>query len=996
MLLKQSFLVGILSILTSFTYAQYAQLKKLTATDGLSQNDIYCIAQDYQGFIWLGTDDGLNRYDGYEMETYKKGSEPGTLSFNAVRVLLEDSKKRLWIGTHAGLNRYNREKDTFVVYNNFEDSLQHDIRAIMEDQQGAVWVGTVSGGLFYYEEESDTFQSVTEVFQGNAIQALSIGNNGEVWVGTSAGIYQYKNGEAKLIGLPELEVRSLQMDGDKLWIGTYLNGLYQYDMKHKKLQKKLVEVIGGRGSVLSLMIDRSGLLWIGMEQEGVFIWNRKQKRQERLGFSSSRMDTKALLSLMEDREGNIWIGAFASGAFIYNPQERFQLLTQECFHSSTISGKNITALYESKNDDWWIGTDGEGLDRFRPDMMSFTNYRFSSSDPNTLGSNNILSLDEDAQGNIWVGTYGGGLAHLEVATGKITRYQYAAGNTNSIVDDNVWEVLVDQEGKVWAGTDKGISVFDPKNKYFEHYTADDREGTLSNGEIRSIYEDVRGDIWIGTFYGLNRFDRKTKRFEVYHLPIFNNNTSKGILCITEDNALNLWVGTFGGGVFRFNRTTRKFESFSDEEGLPNNMVYSIVEDDAHHLWMGTGRGVMDFNPMTMEHSAFTEEDGLQSGRFNRNAAVKLKDGRLLFGGVEGVNIIDPSDEPQGNVTPEVQLTKLKVFNQEVGIGGEETTLPRQLTQMEKIVLKPEEKAFSITYSAMNYLYNDKMRYAYRLKGFDKQWNYVGNQRTASYTNLAPGTYTLEVKATIDTRNWPDKVKTIRVVVEPFFWQTPWFAGLVIGIVIITLFSFYRWKLGVERRQQQRLNRLVKQRTEELEEEKRKAIRKGKLLLAAEQENRELVQSQLEEQLSFREKELMTHTLHTIHKNELLKRLRDALKQMERKQETARSALKGLIGQIDDSFQLDKDWEQFNVLFSEVHKNFIKALKTQFPDLTETNLRLCYLYRMQLSSKDIAVTLGISINSVKVARHRLRKKLGLSQDESLRQFLQELSAEEVYE
>ncbi|PWJ35005.1 two-component regulator propeller domain-containing protein [Sediminitomix flava] len=976
-----------------FSQHQSLNLKSIAASEGLSQSDVYAVCQDATGFMWIGTDDGLNRYDGYEFSIYKNNpSDSSSLSFNAVRVIYEDSEQQLWIGTHAGLNLYNRQNDNFKVYG-LDDGLTNiDVRAIKEDSTGNLWIGTAGGGLFFKPKDSLSFSpAIYEALSDKQITSLEIDAKGQLWIATTDGLWflnAEKNYQLQHV-LSDLEIRSLQIDQyHNLWLGTYGKGLWCVHTHQNNFPITKIERNLSSKEILNLELAHDGNLWIGTEGGGLQILNTKSKQLISTTFQTEDdISAQTIISLYADTDRNIWIGIYSYGLKFFSPNIPFLHYQHLPYNTNSISDNKITAFFEDQNHDWWIGTDGGGLNKYNPELGLFSCFRHQFQNENSLSSNHVISIDQDSSGYIWVGAYKGGLNRFDPLKNEIKRIK--SKSEIKIENQHIWSLLIAKDQRVWCATSNGVLVYDPKTEEVIQYNS--LNGKLSHNDTRKVFQDIKGDIWVGTFNGLNKFIPERNEFEQFYLSEEKAMPAKGIISIFEDSKLNIWIGTFGAGLYKFDRSQHKIIPFELQDQLNNHVIYSIEEDQYQNLWISTNEGLSLYHFKEKYVEDFTEVDGLQDGKFQRSSSAKLQDGRLVFGGINGFNVINPKNMEREFNLKAPCFTSFSLFNKEINHYHHDSPLHSQLHVLDYIQLDADEKVFSVGFSALNYFQSSKVNYAYRLDGFDESWNYIGSKRNATYTNLPYGNYTLNVKASLDpnfAKSSPES--TIVINVHPHFWETLQFQIAMLLFATLIIGVIYESRVKYLKKRANQLNDLVIDRTKDLELQQEEVLEQHRKLLDVEHENGELLQRQLEEKLLFKQKELTTHTLHTIHKNELLKKLRDTLTLIAKKpEEHSRKVLKTLIREIDESFELDKDWGKFFDLFSEVHADFIHALQSNYPQLTPSNQRLCYLYRMNLSSQEIAHTLGISLNSVKVARHRLRKKLSLNEGESLTEFLDDL-------
>jgi signal transduction histidine kinase/ligand-binding sensor domain-containing protein/DNA-binding response OmpR family regulator len=841
--------------------------RHITSSNGLSQNHGLCITKDYKGFMWFGTQDGLNKYDGYTITIYKKNpADTKSLSSNFINTIYEDKDNNLWIGTSDGLSLFNRSENNFTNFQHDpkdERSISHNnINTIFQDHFGDLWIGTNSG-LNKFDATHNAFIKYTGAehdlkgISDDYITFLYEDKRGNFWVGTEAGglnlfdrqkntAVHYKYDARNNTSISNNRIISMVEDHlGNFWVATN-RGVNIVD-REKKTCKRYFYDAHNKNSLAndvtySMIEDRNGNLWIGTMNGGLNFFNRAQDNFVR--FTHDIINTNSISNntpsaIYEDDNGTIWVGVHRGGINYFNIQkEKFKTYRPE-FNKSSISNGNIKSFCEDKAGKIWIGTDGGGLNLLDRDKNTFKHYGHDINNPNSLGSDVVLSIFEDREENLWLGILTAGLAMFDRKSNKFIHYNF--DNGYDMGGYNVWAILEDSKGDLWIGSDVELNLFDKKSKKFTRYKINNDTKGLDNERIQCLYEDSKGNLWAGSLRsGLLLFNRDTKIFTSYK---YDKNTpgcisNNMINSIHEDTKGNLWIGTYDG-LNLFNSETQTFKQFKKEHGLPNDVIKSIVEDDLGNLWLSTLMGLSKFNPETGKFKTYIEADGLQGNEFSQNAFLKARGGELFFGGINGFNSFFPYQVKDNDFVPPVVITDFQIFNKPVDI-GEGSSLPVHINEAKEITLAYEQSVFSFEFASLNYTIPEKNQYAYKMKGFDKDWLYVGNQRTASYTNLDPGEYVFCVKASNNDGVWNEQVTAIRLVITPPFWATWWFRSFLGVLVIGSFVAFYNVRTRIIKRQSKELERQVKERTEQLahstQEERRAREEAEKARHEAEQAN----------------------------------------------------------------------------------------------------------------------------------------------------------------
>ena len=853
-------------------HAQETPLRfvRLSTDEGLSESTTQAIVQDRRGFMWFGTANGLNRYDGYSFTAYHYDAADSTsLSNNVIRDLFVDSEGGLWIGTEGGLNRYVRETDSFIRYQHDKadaSSLSNDfVHDILEDRHGQLWVAT-SKGLNRLDRTTNTFvhfRSNDRDLTGlsdDQVRVLYEDRAGRLWMGTNGGglkafdpeqqtFIQYPHDPDDPTSLSHNLVLAIHesRDGD-LWVGT-MEGLNRLDRATNTFTRFLHDA-RDPSSLLSNEVwaiheDQRGRLWVGSDGGGLSRFDHAEERFDHVRHDPANptsLSSNVVRTIYEDQDGNLWIGNFAGGINFLDIQGRaFTHYQHNPDEPHSLPHNAVSSFLEDAEGHLWVGTDGGGLSLFDAASGRFTPYQHDPRDLQSLSSNAVLSLCEDRNGMIWLGTWKGGLNRFDKRAGTFERYLPDADNPHSLSDPNVWALLEDRKGHLWAGTFGGLNRLVPgtaKAKRsapsFIRYRHDPADSTsLPHDIVWTLYEDRRGRLWTGTHDGLSLYDRDRDAFVNYrHDPQNPNSLSHGwVMAIYEDQAGRLWIGTHGGGLNLFDPDTAVFLAYRTEDGLPSDVIYGILEDGRGNLWLSTNKGLSRFNVRTNTFNNYDRSDGLQGRQFNRNAYFKSRSGALFFGGINGLNSFNPDSVKNNTVVPPVVITDFQLFNKPVA-PGDASPLQKHITEAETITLRHDQSVFSFMFAALNFRNPEKNQYAYKLEGFDDDWIYAGATRTTTYTNLDPGTYVFRVRGSNNSGLWNNRGASVSVVVRPPYWATWWFRLLGVTVMTTLLFTAYHVRTRSIRRHNKQL-------MEEIIERKRAKREREHLMAVMEEKNIEL-------------------------------------------------------------------------------------------------------------------------------------------------------------
>lgn len=821
-----------------FTFSQAPKLKfkHITNEQGLSNSTIESIYQDHRGFIWFATRDGRNRYDGYKTVVYRYDpKDSSSISDNYIRCIYEDKNEGLWIGTNNGLNRFDMSKNNFTHYKhkaNDPNSLSNNIvNCIYEDRKGNLWISTFGGGINLFNPVGNKFIH----YRHNALRPESLDDDyvnylyedsrNNFWIGTESGLnlFNRQNGTFKVIRNLTLFNGSKFSNGvniikenshGNLWLGTEDNGLlvfnYQKNTFKQYRHNEKDPASLASNLVRSILIDTKGQTWIGSVNGGLDLFDtvsesfsHYQNQPENM-FSLSQRTVSALF---EDNQGNMWVGTHRGGVNLYTPNTyKFKLYRQEPDINS-ISYSDVTAFCEDRAKNIWIGTDGGGLNLFDRKENTFKYYKYDPYDPKTIGSNEVLDIMEDGENNLWVGTWGGGLSLFDRKTSTFTRFINNPQDKNSISSNFIQKIFEDRDKNLWIGTYYGgLNLFNRKTKKFTRITEDsEKSSQLQGNNIVSINQDKSGNIWFGTDDGgLNCYHPETKKFSHY----FNKEEKiPDLRVIFIDSRGRLWIGQTG--LYLFNPKTNSFSLYTSKGGLSNEFIKGITEDDHGNFWISTSNGITQFNPDNLSFKKYNTADGLQGLEFEANSFLKTKEGQMFFGGLNGFNSFYPQDIKINTFIPPVYITDFQLFNKRINAGEKNSPLINDISVTQKINLNYKQSTFSFGFATLNYTASENNQYAYKLEGWDKDWNYVGNETKASYNNVSPGKYTFYIKASNNDGVWNEKGTSIIIIIKPPFWLTWWFNLFVFILIASGIIWYYRFKRKLE------LRKLEAQKKEEL-------------------------------------------------------------------------------------------------------------------------------------------------------------------------------------
>jgi ligand-binding sensor domain-containing protein len=772
---------------------------------GLSANTVYSILQDSYGYMWFGTWDGLNKYDGYTFTTYDRKNG---LSNETINAMVETEDGNIWIGTDDGLNCLNRHSEKVTVFRHDPpDSTTisgNRITCLFRDEPGRLLIGTDQGFCIFYIETLTAKRYPNRDFglrnaRSNQINHIMRASDGIYWTATNFGLLEYDPATRASIrhlnrpgypgSLSDNRVRFVYEDKiNRIWVGTE-NGLSLLNRQEQKFtvfknNPSDPESISGN-HIECMFEDSSGNFWIGTDGSGLNILDQENLTFGRVEAGSNQKVgavNNRVYDIMEDLQGNVWIGTF-SGVSIWDKfRPKFNLYTASQDDDESLVNNFVWAFLEYRPHIFWIATDA-GIEVFNSNTRKFSPLSSFFTTENKLSSNRVRALLKDSFGNIWIGTRDAGLNKLETKTGKVFAFKPSIQYRNSICDNNILGLYQDDDGLIWVGTNNGLNTIDPVTHKIRVFKNDpDDPNSISSNTVYDFLKDHQGNLWVATLNGLNLFHPGSGTFSSYKNLWHDENKviTDRLFCLYEDRDNNLWLGTRGGGLELFDRQNHTFKSYTVEDGLPNNVVYKIIEDDNGHLWMSTNWGISMFDKKNESFVNFDVTDGLQSNEFNAGAGLKASDGKVFFGGMKGFNVFDPGQIKMNPKEPRIIITSFKKFNR---------PRPGQLLDGDTIVLSHNENFFSFEFSSLDYTSAFRSKYGYILENYNRDWTYVGGRRHfAEYTNVDPGTYTFRVIGSNNNGIWNAQGVSVTIIVTPPWHQT-WYFRLLFTLTAIFIIWF---------------------------------------------------------------------------------------------------------------------------------------------------------------------------------------------------------------
>lgn len=858
-------------LIASSIHAQQSPVRfqSLTINDGLSLSSVYCIHRDSKGFMWFGTEDGLNKFDGYRFQIYRTDiKNPNSICYKWIEHITEDNNGQLWFGSRNGLSCFNPKNETFTNFTtDSKTKLTNDTITCIMPFNNFVLAGTTNGiniinsttlginnseypnsgrindlcvdkehcwiasnkGMFCFYANGEHIEAVKEM--QNAVNDLYIVNN-TIYGCTNNKVFEYNTSDDSFkfhypFGKSNSNniIESILVDNNKrIWLGTN-NGLFLYNTKTKKIKRIISSTDSSNSLAINsnkpLKIDSDNNIWFGTHGDGLF---RITPDLKVTGYIHNPTDNNSINQnsfncIYPDLiTGNIWFGTFGAGINIYHPgANKFDLIKHNPLNINSLPSNFIWSIFETNDNCIWIGTNDKGVCRYNPATNQYTTFDHAPEQKTSLSNSTVRKVYQDSQGNIWIGTDGGGLNLYNKNNNTFKHYKYDKSNPKSISDNSVRALFEDSKKRLWVGTRNGLNYFDIATGQFARYMHNpDNSNSLSHNFVYStIIEDKQGYLWIGTYGGgLNKLDPETNFF--FH---YTTNGEKGkslsnniVFSVYEDTKGLIWIGT-NEGLNILDPATGLIKVYGTIDGLPNEVVYGIMPDEDENIWLSTNYGVCCINPQTMDCFNYDVSDGLQSNEFNGGAFHKGKSGKLYFGGVYGLNILNTASLQQNKIVSKPIITKLEVLGNKVytssSFTGEKGSIIQDgnlyytdtnISYAKHITLNYNQRFFAIEYSGLNHLFPNKTEYDFMLHPIDKKWNKAGQRNYVSFANLKPGDYEFRVKNTNSDGIWGNEQADLKITISPPFWLSTWFIILEIIIVAIIIIFIYRYLLKIKTNQ----------------------------------------------------------------------------------------------------------------------------------------------------------------------------------------------------
>jgi len=784
---------------------------RISTADGLSQTRVAQIVQDDRGFMWFGTQYGLNRYDGYNFKVFVHDPRrPNSLGGAFISALFKDRSGVLWIGTNQFLDRFDPTTEAFTHYRvepEHPEGLAGTVLHISQDRAGMLWLAT-GAGLHRFDPGSGKIKhyrhnpSETGGLSTNDVQWTGEDKAGTFWVGTSEGLDAFDRETGKVtLHVPLEEDVQISFYEDRFGVFWILHasgsGLAVLDRKTNRLTRYSFYERDPQGGaltgVMGMVEDREGNLWLGSPGVGLLRFDRGPRRFVRYRNNPGDLESLAedkVIGLYADREGNIWTGLHSMGPNHFSPKPAmFEKFRREPGAANGLDADFVNAIYEDREGILWIGNDN-ALNRI--DRRTGRHTSFNAG----LGVKPmVITITEDRSGMLWVGTFGYGLNRFDRRTGRFKTYRHNPADPSSLSNDEVHRLLVDHAGTLWVATDDGLNRFDPATERFKVYKFD-WQSRRSQSYI-AMAEDQRGALWLGAHYsGLHRFDPATGRFTVYKADPNTPGTLSDNMAtsVHMDRSGAIWVAT-QNGLNRLDPQTGKFTGYDSSDGLPGNAVSCILEDAQGALWMSTNKGLSRFDPLSKTFKNYSAADGLPGNDLTGwGSCFKSPSGEMFFAGFPGAIAFRPEKLADSSYVPSVVLTDFRLSGNPVVVGGG-SPLSKSIAYTSRLTLSHEQPIFSLAFSALSYFNSASNRYRYRLEGLNETWREVGsNERLATYTTLPPGTYTFHLQGATSRGPWSEPGVKLEIEILPPMWKTAWFRTVSAALILIALYGLYRARL----------------------------------------------------------------------------------------------------------------------------------------------------------------------------------------------------------
>ncbi len=792
------------SLILSFSII-YSQPNKLsfvnfTIENGLSNNLVHSIYQDKKGWMWFGTYQGLNRFDGYKFTIFDHlPSDSTSIGGSLIRAMFEDKDGGLWIGTEKkGIYRFNRDKDDFKIFSGSKGTFnlrEQTYYAIQQDREGYLWLGTEHGLckvdlngkiLKLYQHRDDDPNSIIN----STVKVIQIDRTGKLWIGTMAGLDIVDPQSDKIIHLGSSieklkdEICTIFFNTDsKIWIGTYKYGIIIVDPLTLKYEHLIIDPLNERSLTVRVIARDRDNYWIGT-RGGLYIYSKETNHFSYFkhdGRESESLIHNSVSDIYKDAKGDFWIATRGGISYVVKEKQVFQCYRELPNDNHYLNNGEIYAFWMDPQGKLWIGTESGGVNVFDRSRGVFSYIKHEKS-ANSLSNNCVKALMDDHKGNLWVGTFMGGVDIINLKSGHISHYQNQPANNHSLSSNKVWSFYSDSQNNIWVGTELGLDKYEPKTGTFIHY-----KNVIWDQPVIWIKEDSNHDLWVSSNDELviyNTATQKMKRF------------AEKTRMMLEDNSGRFWITTLDKGLALFDKNKGIIKNYDQSKGIANDQTYCILEDNNGYFWISTINGLSRFDAQKETFKNFDKRDGLENNQFRYGACYKSPKGELIFGGITGFDIFNPEDIRDNEYEPPIVLTDFRIFNKHVPIGNAKNAIiQKSISETRNIVLPFDQNVITIEFAALNYAKSAKNKYVYKLEGFEKDWSDIGYQRTATYTNLNPGEYTFLVRASNSDNVWNKNNLELKITFLPPYWKTWWFKLLFFSAIMAILYLLFRFMLN---------------------------------------------------------------------------------------------------------------------------------------------------------------------------------------------------------
>lgn len=803
------------------------QFVRYNTEKGLSHNQVNCFLKDSRGFVWIGTANGVNRFDGYSFRVFKHDpADSASISAHQINALFEDPQGYIWINTPLGFDIYDPVTET--IDHNVNRAARRfglgdaNFNRIIKTRSGDYWISHNKLGLLKYRAASKQLVKIRFAPSQNASGTRAISDfdedaDGNLWVVCDDGFLARVNARTHAIdiqsallqrrNLGKLSNHKVFVDGQgEPWVYIVKAAVGAFNFDFKKNRLRIAGTAGpdfrlSNNAVSAMISGPDGRIWIGTDHGGINILDKQTGSVYTLRSNPGdprTLSQNSIQALYKDATGMIWAGTYKQGFCNYHRNIfRFSLIRHLPGDAASLPFDDVNVFAEDRKGNLWVGTNGGGLIYYDRKNNSFRQFKNKPGDVNSLSNDVIVSLFLDRQDVLWIGTYFGGLNSFDGRT--FTRYLHDPADSTSLIDDRVWELFEDSRRRLWVGTmADGLDLFDRSAKTFRHYR-NLAPNSVSSDYISAMIEDRQGNLWIGTANGIDVLMRQTGRFVHYGYRAGDRNSlsSDAVMSLAEDSFGTIWIGT-SEGLNRYDAARNAFVTYDTRHGLPDNSILTLVVDARQDLWLGTPKGMVNLQitqraPVKFRVRAYNEVDGLQGRGFNENAALRLRSGELVFGGANGFSIFDPARITDERAAAKVVLTDFQIFNKSIRPGAAadgNVVLEKSVSITDRIVLEYSQNVFTIEFAALNFLHPEKNHYLYTLEGFNDRWFEADNTRRVTYTNLDPGGYVFKVKT---REGGVSTERRLEIRILPPFWRTPW-AYLLYFLLVAGALMIARWVL----------------------------------------------------------------------------------------------------------------------------------------------------------------------------------------------------------